>query len=341
MSELENLNALKNQAQEAIASAESSAALDEINTKYLGRKGEVTLQLRKIGSLAPEERKDFGAAVNRIKEELTGQIEERREALASGEMDAKLADEAIDVTLPGRLFNTGGEHIMVRTFEKIKEIFIGLGYEVVESPEVEHYKYNFEALNYPEEHPAMDEQMSFYITDDMLLRTQTTAYQHRVMAGKKPPMRYTTIGKCYRYEAVDATHGHTFHQVDCFAVDENISMSDLKGTLQHFAEEMFGEGVGVRFRPDFFPFVEPGAEIAITCVICGGSGCNVCKYTGYLELGGAGMIHPNVLDSIGIDSEKYSGFAFGLGIERMPMLVHGIGDLRLFMENDLRFLRQL
>ncbi len=341
MSEQDNLAELRKTALAEIDGASSVADLDAFDTKYLGRKGELTLQLRKIGSLPNEQRKDFGQDVNRIKAELGEAIENRRRALASTEVSSKLAGEAIDVTLPGRFYRTGRPHILVETLSRIKQIFIGLGYEVFESPEVESYKYNFEALNYPEEHPAMDEQMSFYITDDRLLRTQTTAYQHRIMEHRKPPLKMCTLGKCYRYEAVDATHGHTFHQVDCFAVGRGISMADLKGTLHQFAVEMFGKEVGVRFRPDFFPFVEPGAEIAITCVICDGKGCNVCKNSGWLELGGAGMIHPNVLESVGIDSEEYTGFAFGMGVERMPMLTRGIDDLRLFMENDLRFLRQL
>jgi len=341
MSEQQNLKALGETATARIGEAKSTAELDALETEYLGRKGEVTLQLRKIGSLPPEERKDFGQAVNDLKEQLNAAISERRETLAAGEIDVKLAKEAVDVTLPGRFYQVGRPHVLVETLTKIKDIFIRLGYEIVESPEVECYRYNFEALNYPEEHPAIDEQMSFYITDDRLLRTHTTAYQHRQMENRKPPIKVCTLGKCYRVDAVDATHGHTFHQVDCFVVDHGITMADLKGTLYQFAVEMFGPNANVRFRPDFFPFVEPGAEVAVTCSICGGKGCNVCKGSGWLELAGAGMIHPNVLEGAGIDSEEYTGFAFGFGIERIPMLQYGIDDLRLFMENDLRFLRQL
>ena len=341
MSEQGNLENIKKAALERVEAAKSSAELDSIETDYLGRKGELTLLLRTIGSLPPEQRKDFGQNVNLIKDELSEVIAGRREALSSTEIDSKLAAETVDVTLPGRFYQIGHPHVLVETLARIKEIFIGLGYEFVESPEVEEYACNFEALNYPEEHPALDEQMSFYITNERLLRTHTTAYQRRVMLNRKPPMKVATIGKCYRSDAVDATHNHTFHQVDCFAIGEGVSMSDLKGTIQQFAMEMFGKQVNVRFRPDFFPFVEPGAEFSTTCVICGGDGCNVCKGTGWLEIGGAGMIHPNILERAGIDSEKYTGFAFGFGIERMPMLMHGIPDLRLFMENDLRFLRQL
>lgn len=341
MSEQENLNSIRQAALERVNSAGSSAELDALDTEYLGRKGEVTLQLRRIGSLSPDERKEFGQWVNRIKEEVSQAIACRREALAGAEVSQKLAREAVDVTLPGRFYQVGRPHVLVETLNKIKGIFIGLGYDVVDMPEIESYKYNFAALNYPEEHPALDEQMSFYITDERLLRTHTTAYQHRVMEKRRPPMRVCTLGKCYRVDAVDATHGHTFHQVDCFTVDHGITMADLKGTLHQFAVEMFGREVEVRFRPDFFPFVEPGAEVAVTCAICDGGGCGVCKGSGWLELAGAGMIHPNVLEAAGIDSEEYTGFAFGFGVERMPMLIHGINDLRLFMENDVRFLRQL
>ena len=341
MSERDNLRELGSAALARVNAAQTSAELDTLETEYLGRKGEVTAQLRKIGSLPAEERKDFGQAINDLKEELAAAIVDRKSSMTSSESDVILAREAVEVTMPGRFYRVGRPHILVETLSKIKDIFIRLGYEIVESPEIESYRYNFEALNYPEEHPAIDEQMSFYITDDRLLRTHTTAYQHRQMEKRKPPIKVCTLGKCYRVDSVDATHGHTFHQVDCFCVDHGITMADLKGTLYQFAVEMFGPKAGVRFRPDFFPFVEPGAEVAVTCSICEGSGCNVCKGSGWLELAGAGMIHPNVLEGAGIDSEEYTGFAFGFGIERMPMLQHGIDDLRLFMENDLRFLRQL
>lgn len=341
MSERSDLNRIRETAIDLVKSADSSAELDALETRYLGRKGELTALLRTIGSLPAEQRKDFGASVNRIKEELAEAIAVRREELLSREIDLALKREAVDVTLPGVFWRVGRPHILVEVLNKIKNIFIGLGYEIVDTPELEEYKYNFAALNYPPDHPALDEQMSFYLSDDRILRTHTTAYQHRIMENRRPPLRVCTMGKCYRVDAVDATHGHTFHQVDCFAVDRGISMADLKGTLYQFAVAMFGEGVNVRFRPDFFPFVEPGAEVAVTCTICRGGGCGVCKGTGWLELAGAGMIHPNVLEGAGIDSEEYTGFAFGFGVERMPMLMHGIPDLRLFMDNDLRFLRQL
>lgn len=329
MAGFEAITSLETEASGRIAAAGSLKELDDLEVEYLGRKGKLTQLLRSVGELPSDQRPVFGASVNQTKAALEGVIAERKAAVGSGESSRRLAAESIDVTLPGRFYEVGHPHVLVETMAEIKRIFIGLGYEFVDSPEVEDYRYNFEALNYPEEHPAMDEQMSFYVTDKKLLRTQTTAVQKRVMDERKPPLRICTLGKCFRYEAVDATHGHTFHQVDCFAVDTHITMADLKGTLAQFCHEMFGPDTRVRFRPDFFPFVEPGVEIAAS--IGGGR---------WLELGGAGMIHPNVLEGCGIDSEKYTGFAFGLGIDRMPMIKHGIDDLRLFMENDLRFLRQ-
>ena len=340
MNELDHIKSIRRAASELIKSAKKSADLDAIETRFLGRKGELTLQLRKIGSMAKELKKDFGTAVNAAKSSLAEELASTKERLAAREAELRLKVEALDVTMPGRFYVPGTPHVLMETFDDIKKIFIGLGYEIFDSPEVEEYKYNFAALNYPEEHPAIDEQMSFYIDKEHLLRTHTTAYQHRVMLDRKPPMKVCTTGKCYRVDAVDATHGHTFHQVDCFAIDKGITFSDLKGTLLHFAKSMLGADVEARFRPDFFPFVEPGAEVAVTCTICKGKGCNVCKGSGWLELGGAGMIHPNILRGAGIDPEVYSGFAFGFGIERIHMLLHNVNDLRMFMDNDLRFLRQ-
>lgn len=336
----ETLDQLGHQAEQAIAAATSTAELSQIEVEYLGRKGKLTDLLRRIGELPKEERPSFGQRANALRDGLTERIAERRQVLETEERERRLREEAVDVTLPGRLYRVGRRHPLSTTVARVKQIFIGMGFEVVEGPEVEHYLYNFDVLNYPEDHPAMDAQMSFYITDELLLRTQTTAIQGRVMESRLPPFRICTVGRCFRYDAMDATHSHTFHQVDCFMVDEGISMADLKGTLTQFSVEMFGTGTRVRFRPDYFPFVEPGAEWAITCFACKGSGCTLCKNSGWLELGGAGMIHPNILERFGIDSEKYTGFAFGMGIERMPMLQYGIDDLRLFLENDLRFLRQ-
>lgn len=336
MIEFNTITDLVKESSGRIETAQSTRELDEIEVEYLGRKGSLTLLLRTVGELVADQRPLFGSRVNEAKSELEAKISQRRTQLAAEETRRRIQAESVDVTLPGRFYRTGRPHILVETMARIKHIFIGLGYEVVESPEIESYHYNFEALNYPEEHPAMDEQMSFYVTDrdndtqrTYLLRTQTTSVHKRVYEVKKPPLRVCTMGKCYRYEAVDATHGHTFHQVDCFTVGENITFADLKGTLDQFCREMFGPDTKTRFRPDYFPFVEPGAEIAVS--IGGGR---------WLELGGAGMIHPNELANSGIDPKKYSGFAFGLGIDRMPMIEHRIDDLRLFMEDDLRFLAQ-
>jgi len=336
----ETLEALRQEAERRISLAASSSELSQLEVEYLGRKGRVTELLRRVGELPPGERPAFGRRANELRNFLEARLAERRGLVESEEHERRLREEAVDVTLPGRLYRLGRRHPLSATMARVKQIFIGMGYQVVEGPEVEEYRYNFEALNYPEDHPAMDAQMSFYITDDLLLRTQTTSLQGRVMETREPPFRICTVGRCFRYEAVDATHSHTFHQVDCFAVDEGISLADLKGTLAQFSSEMFGSDTRVRFRPDYFPFVEPGAEWAISCFACKGTGCSLCKASGWLELGGAGMIHPNVLERFDIDSERYTGFAFGMGIERMPMLQYGIDDLRLFLENDLRFLQQ-
>lgn len=322
------IDTLKQQALAAIAQCASEKELEEQDTKWLGRKGEVTQLLRSIGSLPAEERGGFGQGVNALKEALAEAIASRKQELVGAGAPSVASD--IDLTLPGRLIPRAGQHPLQATIERIKSIFTGLGFEVVESQEIEEYRFNFESLNYPPDHPAMDEQMSFFIDDDHLLRTQTTAIQGRIFKERKPPMRMCTIGRCYRYEAVDATHGHTFNQVDCFAIDRHITMANLKGTLHQFAREMFGD-VETRFRRDFFPFVEPGADFSVKWSHAGDR---------WLELGGAGMIHPNVLRKGGIDPEEWSGFAFGLGVERMPMIKHGINDLRLFYENDARFLEQ-
>ena len=327
MTPQETLTRVADEAKAALARATTTAEVDAVDVEYLGRKGQLTGLLRLVGTLSADERPGFGQSVNAHKDELTGIIDAKRSELSAKERVARLAVDAVDVTLPGTPDWVGGWHPLTRQMQAVKTALISMGYSFAEYPDIEHYHYNFEMLNYPPDHPAFDEQMSFYIDDTHLLRTQTTAFQAHVMEGQKPPIRACTIGKCYRYEAVDATHSHTFHQVDLLAVDEGLTLADLKGTFAHLTKLLFGD-VEIRFRPDFFPFVEPGVEVAIRW----GSG--------WLELGGAGMVHPNILESMGIDSERYTGFAWGLGIDRMPMAKYGIDDIRLFAENDLRFLRQ-
>lgn len=337
---LETLESLRVEAETRISQSSSTDSLNLIDTEYLGRKGSITGLLRRIGELPKEERPAFGQRVNALKDQVSQILSDRRNAIEAEESDRRLRSETLDVTLPGRHSRLGRRHPLSSAMDETSRIFIGMGYEIVDGPEAEQYRFNFDVLNYPPDHPAMDAQMSFYVTDDILLRTQTTALQGHVMELRKPPFRICTIGRCFRLDAVDATHSHTFHQVDCFTVDEGIRMSDLKGTLTQFSSEMFGEDTQVRFRPDFFPFVEPGAEWAISCFVCKGSGCSLCKGSGWIELGGAGMIHPNILRRFSVDTERYSGFAFGMGIERMVMLKYGVDDLRLFLENDLRFLKR-
>ena len=311
-----------------IPAAVTLADLTAVETRFLGRNKGLNELRRSIGSLPQEERPAFGARINEAVTALADAAAERRSALEELDLQRRLAGETIDVTLPGRALPAGRLHPLTQTSERIKAVLSGMGYEFVDGPELEDYAYNFAALNYPEDHPAMDEQNSFFVSDSQLLRTQTTALQGRIMADRRPPFRIATIGRCFRYEAVDATHHHTFHQVDVFMVDEKISMADLKGTLGSFARQMFGPETLVRFRPDFFPFVEPGVDYSIHW------------RKRWLELGGAGLIHPNILRAYGINTEKYSGFAFGLGIERTHMIQTGVNDLRLYLENDLRFLRQ-
>lgn len=334
------IDEVEHQALQEAQTAGSTAELRDIEIRYLGKQGELTALLRQIGSLPPEEKPRFGQQVNEAKSRVQEAIDQRQEQLRHVELGARFEEERIDVTMPGRAVQYGYEHVLDQAADKIKKVLGGLGFRYSEGRELEEDRYNFEALNYPRDHPAMDDQDTFWVDEHHLLRTQGTAIQGRVFEKVKPPLRYFTIARCYRNEAVDRTHSHTFHQVDAFMVDEGVSMAHLKGTLGQFARAMFGESVKVRFRPDFFPFVEPGVDYAISCPFCGSSGCAVCKQSGWIELGGAGLVHPNILRHYGIDTERYSGFAFGLGVERIPMMAHGVDDLRYFLDNDLRFLEQ-
>lgn len=330
---MDSIEGLESEAGTAIAAAANTAELRDIEIKYLGRTGLITGLTRQIGSLpTAEEKKAFGAAVNEAKNRVQASIDARNAVLKSGERAEQFERERIDVTMPGARLRIGQEHVLQQAANKIKQVLGGMGFQYMESPELELVKYNFGALNYPPDHPAMDDQDTFYVNDELMLRTQTTALQGRVFETMKPPLRVFTVGRNYRNEAVDRTHNHTFHQVDAFMIDEGISMAHLKGTLGAFARAMFGEEVKVRFRPDFFPFVEPGVDYAIS---------SPKLFNGrWVELGGAGLIHPNILENYGIDTKRWSGFAFGLGVERIPMMAYGVDDLRLFLENDLRFLEQ-
>lgn len=321
-------------ATEEVAAATSVADLKAIEAKYLGKAGELSVLMKELGKLDPSERPAFGSKLNQAKASVQALIDSKLDNLSSSELEAKLAAEKIDVTLPGWRPRRGREHILQTTMNRIKDVFTGMGFTYIDTPELETFTNNFERLNYPPNHPAMDDQDTFYVDDTHLLRTQCTDIQGHVLfeRNEKPPLRYFTVGRTYRNESVDRTHSHTFHQVDVFMIDKGIGMADLKGTLGLFARSMFGDDIKIRFRPDFFPFVEPGVDYAIsTPKLFGGR---------WLELGGAGLIHPNILRNAGIDPQEYSGFAFGLGVERIPMIAHGIDDLRHFLENDLRFLEQ-
>ncbi|MGC9319320.1 MAG: phenylalanine--tRNA ligase subunit alpha [Armatimonadota bacterium] len=320
--------------------ATSLEELDQLRARYLGRSGTLREIQQGIRNIAEELRPQVGRLINQTRQELERILEERRDELEALKVREREAEDRIDVTLPGRAQHVAGRHPLLETLDDMLEIFLGLGYTIAEGPEVETYYYGFEALNYPPDHPAMDEQMTFYITDDMLLRSQTSTVQIRVMESQQPPVRVVVPGRCFRRDTVDATHSHTFHQLEGLCVDEGITLADLKGTLLAFARGMFGEQAQVRFRPDFFPFTEPSAEFAVSCFVCSGEGCRVCSNTGWIELGGAGMVDPNVLENVGYDTERYTGFAFGVGVERFAMNRYGIPDMRLLYSGDMRMLRQ-
>lgn len=338
----QKLNGLKEQAIEQIGATTNLKQLNEIRVSYLGKKGPITEVLRGMGKLSAEERPKMGALANAIREEITASLEKQQTILEEAALIEKLAAEKIDVTLPGRPVKVGNHHPLTKINEQIEDLFIGMGYTIAEGPEVEEDYYNFEALNLPKGHPARDMQDSFYITNDILLRTHTSPVQARTMKKYegKGPVKIICPGKVYRRDHDDATHSHQFGQIEGLVVDENIRMSDLKGTLETFAKKMFGEEREIRLRPSFFPFTEPSVEMDISCFICAGAGCSVCKKTGWIEILGAGMVHPNVLEMAGFDSKKYTGFAFGMGQDRIAMLKYGIDDIRQFYTNDVRFLKQ-
>ncbi|MBQ9518619.1 MAG: phenylalanine--tRNA ligase subunit alpha [Firmicutes bacterium] len=338
----EKLSQIKELAASRLSSAADLKALDAVRVDILGKKGELTQILKGMGALSPEERPQVGQMVNTVRSEIEGMLEKAVSELRAKEQQLKLAAETVDVTMPGKVPEMGHLHPMTTVIENIKSIFIGMGYEIAEGPEVEQAYYNFEALNIPKDHPARDEQDTFYIEGegDFLLRTQTSPMQVRVMESGKLPIRMIAPGRVYRSDEVDATHSPVFHQLEGLVIDEGITMGDLKGALAVFAKELFGEDTKVRFRPHHFPFTEPSAEMDASCFACGGKGCRVCKDSGWIEVLGCGMVHPKVLEMSGIDSKKYSGFAFGMGLERVAMQKYAISDLRLLFENDTKFLKQ-
>ena len=328
---------------EALAKIETSDALErlnEIRVAYLGKKGELTSVLKSMKDVAPEERPKVGQMVNEVREQLEGKLEETKQLLARKAREEQMKREVLDVTLPAKKANTGHRHPNTIALDEVERIFVGMGYDVVEGPEVEYDAYNFEKLNIPKGHPARDEQDTFYINENILLRSQTSPVQARIMETKKPPIRILAPGRVFRSDEVDATHSPSFHQIEGLVIDKNITFADLKGTLAEFAKELFGEDTKVKFRPHHFPFTEPSAEVDVSCFKCGGTGCRFCKGSGWIEILGCGMVHPHVLEMCGIDPEEYTGFAFGVGLERIALLKYEIDDMRLLYENDIRFLKQ-
>lgn len=327
-------------AREELSKVSDTKALEELRVKFLGKKGELTAILKQMGKLSAEERPVIGQLANKVRADIEEAIANRVKEVKAQMTEKKLKEEALDVTLPGSKKNIGKLHPLNIVMNEIEEIFMGMGFDVADGPEVEYDYYNFEALNLPPDHPARDTQDTFYITDNILLRTQTSSVQVHVMEEKKPPIRIISPGRVYRSDAVDATHSPLFHQIEGLVVDKGITMADLVGTLELLMKRLYGDDCKIRLRPHHFPFTEPSAEVDVMCFNCGGKGCSMCKDEGYIELLGAGMVHPKVLANCGIDPEVYSGFAFGLGLERVVMRRYGINDMRLLYENDLRFLNQ-
>ncbi len=343
MSLQEQLEELKSQTLAKIEAAKELAAVETIRVETLGKKGPITEVLRGMRDLSAEERPKVGAFANEIRDMLTSAVEKRKAELTELALEKKLTEEALDVTLPGKQVPHGSRHVLTQIMEEIEDTFVGMGYQVIEGTEVESDHYNFERMNLPKDHPARDMQDTFYISDDLLLRTHTSPVQARMMEKhdfSKGALRMISPGKVFRRDTDDATHSHQFHQIEGLVVDKGITMGDLKGTLEVLLKELFGADRNIRLRPSYFPFTEPSVEVDVSCFKCGGKGCNVCKHTGWIEILGAGMVHPDVLEMSGIDSKEYSGFAFGLGPDRIAMLRYGVNDIRNFYSNDVRFLEQ-
>ncbi|MGL4569751.1 MAG: phenylalanine--tRNA ligase subunit alpha [Clostridium sp.] len=336
----EQLKKIQELAINEIENAKTSSEIEEIRVKFLGKKGELTTILRGMKDVSQEERPLVGKMVNEVKSAVEENIEKASKAIKNKEKLEKLSSEVIDISLPGKRSRVGKKHPLYLTLENMKNIFVSMGFTIEEGPEIELDKYNFEALNIPKDHPARSEQDTFYINDSLVLRTQTSPVQVRTMENQKPPIKMISPGKVYRSDDVDATHSPIFYQMEGLVIDKGVTFADLKGTLELFAKKMFGSSVKTKFRPHHFPFTEPSAEMDATCFVCGGKGCKVCKGSGWIEILGCGMVHPQVLRNCGIDPEEYSGFAFGFGVDRMVMLKYGIDDIRLLYESDMRFLDQ-
>ena len=336
----DQLNQIRERISREIQELKNSEELEQLRVRVMGKKGEMTQLLRGMGKLSPEERPKMGAIINETRQALEEALEKRSALIRQKEKELRLKAETIDVTLPGPERSAGSVHPMSQVLEELLDIFTGMGFEEVEGPEIEFDKFNFELLNVPKNHPARDAQDTFYVDDNIVLRSQTSPVQARTMLSRKPPIRIICPGRVYRADELDATHSPVFHQMEGLVIDKNISMSDLKGTLDTFARRLYGEGVTTRFRPSFFPFTEPSAEVDLTCAACRGKGCRMCKGTGWIEVLGAGMVNPHVLEMCGIDPNEYSGFAFGMGLERLTLLKYNIPDIRYLYENDLRFLSQ-
>lgn len=336
----EQLEAIRQEAEAALQTCTDAKQLDAIRVQYLGKKGALTAILKQMGKLSAEERPVMGQLANTVRSDIESAITKQQAAIAEAALEQKLQSETLDITLPGKQKKIGGLHPLTIVENEIKEIFLGMGFSVADGPEVEYDYYNFEALNLPPDHPARDTQDTFYITDNILLRTQTSSVQVHVMEQQKPPIRVISPGRVFRSDAIDATHSPLFHQVEGLVVDKGITMADLKGTLELLMQRLYGDDCKIRLRPHHFPFTEPSAEVDVMCYNCYGKGCRLCKGEGYIELLGAGMVHPKVLEGCGIDSNVYSGFAFGLGLERIVMRRYNIQDMRLLFENDYRFLEQ-
>lgn len=336
----EQLEKIRSEALDAIEQVKDLEGLNEIRVRYLGKKGELTAVLKSLKDVAPEDRPKVGQLVNDVRQIIENSLNEARDVLGSKARELKMKAETIDVTLPAKRNALGHAHPNTVALEEVEKIFTGMGYEVISGPEIEYDEYNFTKLNIPANHPAKDEQDTFYISKDIVLRTQTSPVQARVMEKGKLPIRMISPGRVFRSDEVDATHSPSFHQVEGLVIDEHITFADLKGTLAEFAKKLFGEDTKVKFRPHHFPFTEPSAEMDVTCFKCGGKGCRFCKGEGWIEILGCGMVHPNVLDMCGIDKDRYTGFAFGVGLERIALLKYEIDDMRLLYENDIRFLKQ-